>query len=112
MVQVKTSAILSRQRAGYLAEKGFVMNHSSTKALVEFLHAYLSFLSRFGDKVDMKQNREGVEFVCEYLDDPRSQRDILTQCSIIFWMLLKLHVQAGAVPSRENPLEYLCLFLA
>ena len=72
VVQVKTSAILSRQRAGYLEEKGFVMNHSSTKALVEFLHAYLSFLSRFGDKVDMKENRQGVEFVCEYLNSNRT----------------------------------------
>jgi len=47
VVQVKMSTILSKQRAQHLDNQGFVMNHSSTKSLIEFLHAYLNFLTKF-----------------------------------------------------------------
>ena len=68
------------------------MNHASTKALVEFLHAYLNFLNNYleRDVVTMEANKGGVEFACEQISNPHSQRDILTQSSIIFWMLARL----------------------
>jgi hypothetical protein len=51
VVQQKICWILSRHNSSYLAEKGFVMNSISTKALVEFLHAYLNFISRFSARL-------------------------------------------------------------
>lgn len=47
------------------------MNHASTKALVEFLHAYLNFLSKFFDSplVTVEANQAGLEFVCEHLSN-------------------------------------------
>ena len=54
------------------------MNHATTKALVEFLHAYLSILTRFIGFIDIEQNQAGLVFVCEALTNPLTQRDILT----------------------------------
>jgi len=48
------------------------MNHSSTKTLVEFLHSYLNLLNRFGEDIEIELNKEGINFVCEYLVNPRS----------------------------------------
>ena len=56
VVQMKISMILSKQKAQYLISKGFVRNHAATKALVEFLHAYLGLLARFSSGIDMKLN--------------------------------------------------------
>ena len=66
------------------------MNHSSTKSLVEFLHAYLNFINRFPEKIQVTDHKEGVSFISECLHNHLANRDILTQCSIIFWMLFKL----------------------
>ena len=87
------SAILSKQRAKHFIDQGFVMNHSSTKSLVECLHAYLNFLTKFLPKIDIQDNKAALEFVCETLGNPLTQRDILTQSSIIFWMMLKISLK-------------------
>ena len=65
------------------------MNHSSTKAMVEFLHGYLNFLTRFQEIIDVKDNIQCVGFVCENLNNPLTQRDILTQSAIIYWMMVR-----------------------
>jgi len=45
-------------------------------------------ISKFTSKIDIKKNQDGIDYVSEALSDPRSQRDILTQSSMIFWMLI------------------------
>lgn len=85
------------------------MNHASTKALVEFLHAYLAFVGRFGDVMDFKNNEECLEFLCEYLSNPRSQRDLLTQCSIIYWKLFQLHTERKEIlHASDDSIVNLC----
>jgi len=69
------------------------MNHNSTKSLVEFLHSYLNFLTRFGSQVDISINTEGIGFICETLESPLTHKDILTQGSIIYWMLVRISKQ-------------------
>jgi hypothetical protein len=90
------------------------MNHATTKALVEFLHAYLSILTRFRGFIDIEQNQPGQAFVCEALTNPLTQRDILTQCAIIFWMFIKISRQNQTLEpfelllwclGAEDPLE-------
>ena len=66
------------------------MNHYTTKSLVEFLHAYLNFLNRFNSKIQIEANKECIEFVGDQLSNHLTQRDIITQCSIIFWMLVRI----------------------
>lgn len=66
------------------------MNHNSTKSLVEFLHSYLNFLTRFNSQIDIGLNEHGIGFVGEILANPLSHKDILTQGSIIYWQLIKL----------------------
>jgi len=78
IVQLKISALLSKQMAKNYEAQGFVMNHASTKSLVEFLHAYLNIVTRFKALVEIEQNMPGLEFVCETLTNPLTQRDILT----------------------------------
>lgn len=69
IIQTKIGEILERHRADYLERAGFVMNHNSTKSLVEFLHAYLNALNRFRDKIEMSKNQKSLEFVCETLNN-------------------------------------------
>jgi hypothetical protein len=90
MVQVKICAILQKQTHAYFEEQGFAMNHSSTKSAVEFLHSYLNVVTRWSSKIDIELNQPGLAFVCETLCNPQSQKDMLTQSSILFWSLLKL----------------------
>ena len=52
-----------------MAKNQYVMNHYSTKALVEFLHAYLNFITRFNECVDLKANIQCIEFVGEQLNN-------------------------------------------
>lgn len=68
-MQTKISAILNNQRISFLAKNQYVMNHYSTKALVEFLHAYLNFITRFNECVDLKANIQCIEFVGEQLNN-------------------------------------------
>lgn len=70
-----------------------MMNHSTTKTLVEFLHSYLNLLTRFNEEIDITQNKSGFEFVCETLGNPLTHKDILTQSSIIFWMLVRVAIR-------------------
>lgn len=65
-------------------------NQTATRDLVEFLHAYLDFLVKFGNKIDINLNLAGLEFVSESLQDPRSQRDLLTQSTMIYWNFVKI----------------------
>ena len=57
VVQIKICAILSGMRTSVFEKQGFMMNHASTKSLVEFLHAYLSFIAKFSSKIDMTLNK-------------------------------------------------------
>ena len=49
-----------------------------------------------------------LEFVCESLSNPLTNRDILTQSSLIFWMMLKVS-QRG---QDADPFELLLACLA
>ena len=77
------------------------MNHASTKALVELLHAYLNVVTRFKAVVTLEQNMPGLQFVCETLTNHLTQRDILTQCSIIFWSFIKISRQGKPLEPFE-----------
>ena len=69
IVQLKISSILKNQTSSYLAKHEYVMNHYTTKSLVEFLHAYLNFLNRFKSKIEIEANRECIEFVGDQLSN-------------------------------------------
>lgn len=92
---MKISAILKNQTTTYLAKNQYVMNHYSTKALVEFLHSYLNFLNRFNSKIKIESNLDCIEFVGDQLSNHLTQRDIITQCSIIYWMLMRIKYSEG-----------------
>jgi len=49
-----------------------------------------------------------LEFVCESLSNPLTNRDILTQSSLIFWMMLK----ASQRGQDGDPFELLLVCLA
>lgn len=53
--------------------------------------------------VDIGSNGDGAKFVCETLADPLSHKDILTQSTIIFWMLLNVSRKAIV----EDPFQQL-----
>ena len=63
VVQSKFQLILEKNRPDYLLSKGFVMNHSFTKALVEFLNSYNNFLNKFIDRITMEENKIAYDFV-------------------------------------------------
>jgi len=84
------------------------MNFSSTKTLVEFLHSYLNLLTRFNTRIDIAQNQQGIDFVCEALSNPLTQKDILTQSSIIFWSLLKIQFREKIGDPVELLISCLC----
>jgi hypothetical protein len=70
IIQTKVSGILSKQKVQHFVDQGYVMNHSSTKSMVEFLHAYLGFLTKFFPKINVQDNSGCIEFVAENLSNP------------------------------------------